>query len=243
MKKIGIILLSLIVAVGVIGYFLLGSLDDVVQSTVEDVGKQLTGTEVSLDNVVLDLAKGSATLEGLKIDNPAGYESDYAFLLKRITVSVNPASLTKPVIQLNEVIVRGARLNVEQRGERNNLSDLLAQVEANTKSDSDSQGQEPTPSAESDVRLTLKRFVFANTKATVVGSAKGGKAITVPDVKRSNIGNPKEGLTPEQLGDALLQAVLEDVETAVTNHLAGLAKQALTDKIKEKVGFPVKDEN
>ncbi|MEH6588962.1 MAG: hypothetical protein V7746_01835 [Halioglobus sp.] len=240
MKKLGIIALSLIIVIGAVVYLLLGNLDDIVERTVEQVGSELIGTEVQLDSVALDLGSGTVTLSGLQIDNPKGYKSDYAFLLKQVTVALNPGSLGKPVIQLDKVIVRGARLNVEQRGDSTNLSDLLAHVENGQKGEP-AKEEKTQSSSESDVRLTLKRFIFAGTKATLISDASANKPIKVPDVKRSNIGNPKQGLTPEQLGDALLQAVLEEVQVAVADHLAGLAKQALEDQIREKIGLPKKE--
>lgn len=220
---------------------MLGNLDGIVKNTIEKVGTRLTGTEVSLEDVILDLGSGSVALEGLQIDNPKGYKSDFAFLLKKITVAVDTSSLSKPVIQLDEVTVEGARLNVEQHGETNNLTDLLAQVEANAKPGSNAQEQEAPPQDEPEAGFILKRFVFANTSATLISDTKGNKAIEVPDVKRSNIGDPTQGLTPEQLGDALLQAVLEEVEAAVADHLAGLAKKALKDSIRAKMGLSEKN--
>jgi hypothetical protein len=242
MKKFAIFAVGLLAVIAVAAYLLLGNLDNIVENAVEDIGTELTGTEVSLEEVELELAKGSATLQGLRIDNPEGYSSDYAFLLKKITVAINPASLGKPVIELDEVIVRGARLNVEQRGDTNNLTDLLAKVEKNTSQSAGGQAESAPPSEATDeVRLALKRFVFANTKATLVNGTDGNKAIKVPDVKRNNIGSSAQGLTPEQLGDALLQAVLEEVEAAVADHLASLAKEAVKDSIRDKLGLPDKE--
>jgi hypothetical protein len=43
--------------------------------------------------VEIDLAKGSATLRGLQIDNPKGYDSDYAFLLSEVWIAIDIASL------------------------------------------------------------------------------------------------------------------------------------------------------
>jgi uncharacterized protein involved in outer membrane biogenesis len=240
MKKLGIIGLAAVIFIGFFTFRLLGNLDSIVEETIEKIGTELTGTRVELEGVEIDLATGSATLRGLKIENPDGYKSGHAFLLKKISVGLDLKSLSGPVIVINEVIIRGADLNVEQRGERNNLSDLLAQVEANSKKSNAGAAKEPTPES-GDVRLALKKLVFADTQATLIGGTSENKSIKVPDVKRSNIGSPQKGLTPEQLGNALLQAVLEEVESAVSIYLADLAKQALTDKVREKIGFPSRE--
>lgn len=241
MKKFATAALALVIVLGLAVYLLLDSLDGLVKDTIEQVGTELTGTAVTLDGVAIDLGKGSATLRGLTIANPAGYDSDYAFDLKEVTVAIDLASLKGSVIGLKEVIVRGARLNAEQKGERSNLSELLANVEASSKKTEKPASQEP--SGESDqVRLALKRFVFANTKATLLAEGQKPTIIKVPDVRRKNIGSLEQGLTPTQLGDALLQAVLEEVEAAVADYLAQLATDALKDKIREKIGLPTNEE-
>lgn len=237
MKKLGIAALALILVVGVFAFLLLGNLDSIVKSTVEDVGSELTGTSVTLEGAAIDLVKGSATLQGLTIDNPKGYDSDFAFYLKEVTVAIDLASLKNPVIVLNEVIVRGSRLNAEQKGESSNLSDLLANVEASSKKAGAAEPKQPTEES-AEVLLALKRFEFANTEAKLITAAEGDKTIKVPDVQRRNIGTVQQGLTPVQLGDQLLQAVLEEVEAAVADYIADLAKEALKDSIREKIGFP-----
>jgi hypothetical protein len=237
MKKFGAVALALILIIGFAAFTLLGNLDSIVEKAIEDVGTELTGTGVHLDGVEIDLGKGSATLHGLKIDNPSGYDSSYAFLLEKVSVALDIASLSGPVIILNEVTVEGARLNAEQRGDSTNLSDLLAQVKANAKPTDESATKEPS-SETADVRLALKKFIFANTEATLISEVQEPKSIKVPDVRRNNIGTPQQGLSPEQLGDALLQAVLDEVQDAVTDYLVDLAKDSAKDKLMEKIGLP-----
>lgn len=239
MKKLAITALAVILALSVLALFLLDNLDSIVKDTIEDIGTELTGTSVTLEGSTIDLVKGSATLNGLTIDNPKGYDSDYAFYMKEVTVAIDLASLKNPVIVLKEVVVRGSRLNAEQKGESSNLSDLLANVEANSKA-SDASGKEQPAGDSAEIRLALKRFVFANTEAKLITETQGEKSIKVPDVRRKNMGTAKQGLTPEQLGDELLQAVLEEVEAAVADYVADLAKEALKDKIREEIGFPKK---
>jgi hypothetical protein len=240
MKKLAIAALGLVLIVGIFAYLLLDNLDALVENTIEKVGTELTGTGVHLDGTEIDLAKGSATLWGLKIDNPSGYSSDYAFLLDRVTIALDLASLKGAVIVLNEIIVKGARLNAEQRGASNNLSDLLDNIEGNTKQAEavEEETKEDAPDETADVRLAVKKFVFADTEATVLSEGQEPVAIKVPDVRRNNIGDPRTGLTSAQLGDALLHAVIEEVQEAVKDHLAELAKEAAKDKVREKLGLP-----
>lgn len=241
MKKLAIAALGLVFIVGIFAYLLLDNLDALVENTIEKVGTELTGTGVHLDGTEIDLANGSATLRGLKIDNPSGYSSDYAFLLERVTIALDLASLKGTVIILNEIIVKGARLNAELRGKSNNLSDLLAQVEANSKQAETPPPEEPaedTSEEASEVRLAVKKFVFADTEASVISEAEGTKSLKVPDVQQTNIGDPQVGLSAAELGDALLHTVIGGVQEAVADYLAELAKEAAKDEIRKKLGLP-----
>ena len=129
----------------------------------------------------------------------------------------------------------------EQKGETTNLSVLMKNVEKSSKKS----GSEPAPSKASsdptDVRLMVEKFVFVNTKGTIIAEGSEEKALKLPDVRRKNIGDKKTGLTPEQLADELLQSVIAQVEKAVGNYLADLAKQAVEKSIKEKMGLSTDD--
>jgi hypothetical protein len=212
------VLAGLIAIVAVVAYFLLGNLDNIIKGVIEDVGSEVTGTRVSVTGVELELTSGKGRITGLTIDNPPGYSSPYAFKLTDITVGVEPASITKPVIVISEVSIKGAGLIAEQKGQNTNLSELLANIEK-----------------------ASKKTAFAGTQAQIISEAQGEASLNVPDVRRQNIGDPKTGLTPEELAEALLQAVVTEVENAVAAHLADLAKDAVEQKIREKIGLDVKD--
>lgn len=235
MKSIKIVagvLLALVLLAAIAIYLLLGNLNSLVQGVIEDVGSEITGTAVTLKGVDIDLSSGSGELKGLEIANPRGYSTAYAFRLKRVAVGIDLKSLTGPVIALNEVTVKGARLNAEQKGQRSNLSDLLENVQRST--GEKPPAEEPT-GGPTDVRVALKKFVFANTQATVVTEVDQPREVTVPDVRRRNIGNPEKGLTPAQLGEQLVQAVLEEMKAALGSYLEAQVKEAAEKAVREQV--------
>ena len=235
------VLAGLIAIVAVVAYFLLGNLDNIIKGVIEEVGSEVTGTRVSVTGVALELTSGKGRITGLTIDNPPGYSSPYAFKLTDITVGVEPASITKPVIVISEVSIKGAGLIAEQKGQNTNLSELLANIEKSSKKTASEETEKAPQETGSDVRLYMKKFVFAGTQAQIISEAQGEASLNVPDVRRQNIGDPKTGLTPEELAEALLQAVVTEVENAVAAHLADLAKDAVEQKIREKIGLDVKD--
>lgn len=236
-KMVGGLALAVVLLVVVGGYLLLGNLDGIIKDVIEDVGSELTQTSVTVDAVNLDLKTGKGQIKGLTIDNPKGFDSKYAFRLENVVLGLDLKSLTAPVIVITEIIIRGSKLIAEQKGETTNLSVLMKNVEqssqkADTKPVESQDSSDPT-----DVRLMVKKFVFVNTKGTIIAEGSEEKALKLPDVRRKNIGNKKTGLTPEQLANELLQSVISAVEKAVGSYLADIAKQAVENSIKEKMGL------
>ena len=201
------------------------------------MGTEVTGTRVTLDAVHLDLTSGRGTLHGLVVANPPGFSGDYAFSLGKVVVGVKPASLAEPVIVITEVSIEGARLIAEQKGASTNLDQILKNVERATSDSREQKPGEKPDSGAADVRLTMQAFAFVDTEATVISELKGEGSLKVPDVRRSDIGDPASGLTPAQMANRLLQAVIEEVNEAVEDYLADLAKEAAMKKIQKKMGL------
>lgn len=235
-KIIGGILLILIVVLGIGGYFVYSNLDSLVKDMIEDVGSDVTRTGVQLDSVQLDLITGRSQLNGLTIKNPEGYESEYALKLDTVVVEIDPTSLRNPVIVISQVNIDGAKLIAEQKGKNTNLGQLLKNME------NDTGAKNPPPTEDSsskDVRLMLKEFAFLNAKATVVSEITETRSIDIPDIRETNIGDTKTGLTPDQLAQTLLGKIVKKVQKSVTRYLRDLGVEAvekkLTDKLKEKL--------
>jgi hypothetical protein len=134
-------------------------------------------------------------------------------------------------VRLDEVAVAGARLNAEQKGAATNLSTILKNVRA-------ASGEEAPPADPedpADVRLSLSRFAFTDTKATLTTEQYGEASLRVPDVVRTGIGDPDTGLTPAELARQLLEAVLKEAQDAVGGALADWAKDAATEAAKDKL--------
>lgn len=232
-KIIGGIVLVLIAVVGIGGYFLLSNLDAIVKDMIEDVGSDVTRTSVRLDSVQLDLTTGRGQLNGLTINNPEGYTSEYALKLDTVVVEIDPASLRNPVIVISQVKIAGAKLIAEQKGTNTNLGQLLKNMEEGSAGTEPAAPEEPSSK---EVRLMLKEFAFVDTKATVISELTETQSIDIPDIRQSNIGDTQTGLTPDQLAQTLLSNIVNKVQKSVTRYLQDLGvnavEKALTDKLK-----------
>ena len=94
MKKVlmigGAVLIVVIVAVV---YFFFAGLDGLVKAAVEKFGSEVTQVEVTLDKAEVTLTEGRAVLRGLEVGNPAGFETDAAFKMGSISVTIDAATV------------------------------------------------------------------------------------------------------------------------------------------------------
>ena len=66
----------------------------------------------------------------------------------------------------------------------------------------------------SNVRLIIEKISFVNNDASLISSQWGEKTLKIPDINLSNIGKKENGLSPEQLGPAILQPLLKQAKKA-----------------------------
>jgi len=155
-KVIGGVVLFVILAVVGAGVYLLENLDGLVKQAVEQVGSDVTGTDLRVREAKVDLQEGSVALSGVTVANPAGFSDGNLFSMEEINVAIDVASLTSSVYVINEISVTGAQVLVEQRGTQTNVQSLLEGMPESEAFD----GAAASDSA--DVELAIKRIRFAD---------------------------------------------------------------------------------
>ena len=103
--------LIVLLAIGGGVYYVYSNLGMFVEQAIETLGSEAAGVAVRVDSVDLDLAAGRATILGLTVANPPGYEGPYAFALGHITVDIDIDSLQEmnPII-LDEIRVEAPEI-------------------------------------------------------------------------------------------------------------------------------------
>ena len=78
MKVVIGVVVVLVLAVAGAGVFLLQNLDGIVKDLIEDIGTEVVGQKVSVADVKVNLAEGSASISGLSVANPPGFSAEPA---------------------------------------------------------------------------------------------------------------------------------------------------------------------
>ena len=101
------------IVTGIVGAIFVIVAGDIIKTTVEELGPQLTKAEVKLAEVDLSLTSGEATLSGLKIGNPAGFQTPYAFQLGNISVKIDTATIGSDTIVIKEILINAPSVIAE----------------------------------------------------------------------------------------------------------------------------------
>ena len=133
MKKviIGIVIAVVVLLIAVVmgvAFFL----DSALKRGVETVGPMLTKTDVKLDGVSLSLFSGEGKIKGLLVGNPQGYKTPSAISVGSARLAVQPKSLFADKVVIKSINVQAPEVTFETDLKGNNLSKLLANIEAAT---------------------------------------------------------------------------------------------------------------
>jgi hypothetical protein len=202
-------------------------LDGAVAATVERYGSAVTGTDVHVAGVDLALTEGRADLSKITIDNPSGYETDYAVRVGHATVTLDVGSLAGDVPVIDELTLDGALINAEQREKASNLTDIQRHATA-------SSGDAP-PSAEPG-RIIVKRFRLNDARLLLTSEYLGEpEELPLRDIVVNDIGTATGGATYSEAAQAMLQPVLAAARSAAGERLKAVAAGAASDAVRENL--------
>jgi uncharacterized protein involved in outer membrane biogenesis len=216
----GILLLVILVAF-VFGFVFLGS---IVKAGVEQVGPIVTKVPVKLEAATLSVFNGSGELKGFELGNPEGFKTQNAIKVGTIAVSVAPGSVFGSKVVIHQIRVEAPEITFETALKENNLSKILANVQsmAGTNQSNASPGGKGK-------KLQVDDFVIAGGKINLSATMLGGKSATLPlpEIHLSGMGQGPEGITPVELTEKALNAVVNGTLKAVAEGGVAIGKEAI----------------
>jgi hypothetical protein len=213
-KRIVVLLVVVIVAVGVIGYV---AIDRITKAGIEQGGTYAMGVETKLDGVRLGLFSGSVSLNGLSVANPEGFKSENFMSLGDGSVEVTLGSLMGdkvevPLLELNNIDIALEK----DKGKANYqvILDHLAEVTGGE--------GEPTEDAGEGKKFVIKELVITDVKvkAEVIGGVS--VPVKIDEIRLTDIGSDSDkGVLLKDLSGIILTAILSTVVEQAGDLLPG----------------------
>jgi len=228
MKKKLLIIAGVLVVLLVVGFVVVAmSLGKIIKTGVETVGPTLTKTEMKLDSATLSLLGGAGTLKGFNMGNPEGFKTPSSVKAGSVSLGVKPGSLFSDKVHVTHVRVEGPEITFEGTiGTKNNLSQILANVEAATGSTA-----KPAPTEKgsgASRKLQVDEFSITGAKVNLSMTLLGGRSVTVPlpPIKLENLGQGADGITVAELTKKVLSSVTVETLKAAEKAAVEFGKNA-----------------
>ncbi len=254
MKKLLIVVgvLVLVLVIAVVGVIM--SLDSGIEAAVEEGGSYALKVPVELDGVSVSIMGGKASLRGLSIANPEGFETDRAVYLGEAALEIKLGSVTSEVIEIPEIRVINPELTVEGSVKGSNISKLIANLDETVKAVSSGEGGKESEKSEEKPAGPEQKYKIGRvlvTDATLKLSAKfmngressviikkieivpGDEPMTVAELMKKVIGDimKESAKNPGQIGKMLGGVVVNSGLGTVEN--VGEAVRTGTEKASE----------
>lgn len=184
-------------------------LTQIIQTGVSTVAPMITGVPVTIGDVSISILQGYVALDNVKVGNPEGYKAENMVSLNRAVFDIDLGSLFTEKIRIEEITVDGLDLYYEQKLNRNNISDLQANVEKNlgtaSKTGEEVKKSEPAKEEESSEpkKLQVDKILLKGITTHVVLSGVDVPVMMVP-INMENLGTGPEGITAAGIFGAVL---------------------------------------
>ena len=225
-----IALVAIILAV-LVGFFFFG-LDKAIIAAVEKYGTEVTQSDVTLDEVNLNLTSGQGELRNLSVANPVGFEEDKIFDLGGISVKVNISDSSEKLIHIEEIIVSAPSITYEVNKNGNNLDALKKNIDdfiaANS---SDSSSSAESEEKGEDPKLIIDRLVINNGKISVSAPITMNQKIegNLPTIEMKDIGKKEGGAEPAEVAAQVANAITRNSMKVIEQLGIGKTLQGLKD--------------
>lgn len=190
----------------------------IVSYIVPPVASQLLKTKVEIGSAFINVFDGAVRIRNMKVHNPEGYDSPYAFELKHFYVDVKMLTLASPKIEIADIIIEDMHATLEMKWGTNNLEQISSalkkpvdpKAEKKTGNEEEKKSSEP---AKEPPKMVIRHFKISQSDFTMLKVPW-----PIPSVELTDIG---DGRPITDFAVVVYDAVVEAVITASKNVAKG----------------------
>ena len=197
----------------------------VVKHVVPPIASQLLKVKVEIGSCFINIFDGAVRIKNMKIHNPAGYDSPYAFELGHFYVDVRMLTLASPKIEIADIIIEDMHATLEMKLGSSNLQDISNNLpKPAEKNGSEEVAKEDKPAKESK-KMVIRHFKIAKSDFTMLKVPW-----PIPSMELTDVGDGKPisdfiTVVYDAVFDAIMQAS-KTVSDSVVTASKGLGKAA-----------------
>ena len=254
--KIKYLFLGLVLIVAATTIAAVMFMGNIVKSAVHKYGTEVVGTNVELQGFSFYPLQGTASISGLTVANPQGYESKNLLSLGGISVKVDTKSIFENTIVIDEIVVSKPVITYEMISlNQNNIKQIQENVAKNAASapkttapveDNAPKADKPAAKSESSKNIVIKKIVINQGELKAVVPAVAGQQnnveVVLPEIVLTDIGGKKKGTSIatsiSQVLSKILQVATQTVVNSNLSNLKSVAKESLdnaVNDVKDKV--------
>lgn len=199
------------------------TMDSIVRSNIEKIGSEMTGTRVTVDGASISLFSGEGAITGFRVGNPEGYSTEHAMIMNDFFIRLDVKSLLSDEIIIEEIIITGPSVYVEQKLTGNNLRTILNSI--NKAAPKKASPDEKT----SDTELLIRHFLLQDGTVNLHTSIGGERSawVKMSTIELHDLGRGRERQAVEQI-------VAQIADRIITEALKSGAKSG-TEQIKDLI--------
>lgn len=200
-KRVLIVLVVLVLVVS-LGVIFLGGW--MIKTGVNQVGPQVLGVPVTVEDVSFRPLRGYVRLEGLVVDNPEGFQTENLFNMQTLEVDLQVRSLFTDTIRIRRILIESPQITYEVGLRGTNLGALIEGMgPADEKDDS-----EPGKA----VVIEELKIVAARARISTPGMGSAAVPVQLATITLNDLGG--EGQSTTQITGQVLKAILGAVGNA-----------------------------
>ena len=214
---IGVAVLSVILVAGVL--ILYSSLGTIITKAVTTIGPDIIQAKVDLKETVIDASTGKGSMRGLLVGNPKGFETESAFKMDKVEITLDTDSITSDTIVVKKVDILAPEVTYELGGSGSNISAIQENVDSFVKKFSgSSNSKEETSAKEGGTKMIIDHVYVKGGQVNISASLLGGKSMSVPlpDIHLKDIGKSGDGATPGEVVKLIISALNKAIIKVVT---------------------------
>jgi uncharacterized protein involved in outer membrane biogenesis len=223
-------LIGLVVALIVVFVAAAFSLGAILKRGVERIAPSATRVDVKLESAEVWLFAWRVHLSGIVFGNPPGYRTPSSLEVNDVTVRFKPSTVFSDKLVVESIKIKKPILTWEGGLSDSNLKKIERNLNDYIGSSSTAPDSKAPPSspAKPERKLQVNDLEIIGAKLQLNTALSGGRTIVVPipDIHLTDLGTGPQGITPVEVAQRALHAVLNDAAKEVVKNGGQLEKEA-----------------